>query len=158
MYFQSTSVISCRRSFPPDFLHDVLEGVVPQDLFGIIKILVKKVWFTIQEYNQSLNKYRSGSNDKPQEVPKKTTKMKLVGKAVSHWVHIGYFGLIISGFVQDSSDPVLALGMQLLELTERLTAEQFRLYEIDVIEEKVIEYLEARKLVYDEFPNLMGTA
>ena len=90
-------------SFPPDFLHDVLEGTVPQDLFGVIKILSHKGWFSIAEYNKSMAKIGFQSNDKPQEVPTNKKKMKLIGKAVSHWQHIKYFGMIIKSHVKQSS-------------------------------------------------------
>ena len=40
--------------FPPDCLHDLLEGVVSQDLLGVIRILSSKKWFTVDEYNKSL--------------------------------------------------------------------------------------------------------
>ena len=145
-------------SFPPDFLHDILEGIIPQDLFGVIQILFHKGWFSIEDYNKSLSKHCAGSNDKPQEVPKKLSKMKLLGKAVSHWVHIRNFGMVIKSFVKDPSDPALVLGLLLVQLTERLTAEKFRQYEIDIVEESAMEYLDARKLIYEEFPRQMGNA
>ena len=145
-------------SFPPDLLHDHLEGIIPQDLFGVIKILFNKGWFSIEDYNKSLSKHCAGSNDKPQDIPKKLNKMKLLGKAVSHWVHIRNFGMIIKSFVKDPSDPVLALGLMLVQLTERLTSEKFRQFEIDILEESAMEYLDTRKIIYEEFPSQMGNA
>ena len=40
--------------FPPDMLHDVLEGVASQDLLGIIRILSREGWFSIEQYNMKL--------------------------------------------------------------------------------------------------------
>ena len=145
-------------SFPPDFLHDVLEGSVPQDLFGVIKILSHKGWFSIAEYNKSMAKIGFESNDKPQEVPTNKKNMKLIGKAVSHWQHIRYFGMIVKSFVLDPSDSALELALKLVEITKRLRAEKFREYEIDIIEEQVMEYLDLRKTIYEEYPKLMGNA
>ena len=33
--------------FPPDCMHDLLEGVVAQDLLGGIRILIRKGWFNL---------------------------------------------------------------------------------------------------------------
>ena len=38
-------------NFPPDMLHDIMEGAIAEDLFGILKIFVRKGYFSIQEYN-----------------------------------------------------------------------------------------------------------
>ena len=94
-------------SFPPDVLHDLFEGMVAQDLCGIIKIL-----------------------DRPQEI-KSFKGMKLPGKAVSVWTHIRNFGLIIHQLVQDFDDQVLGLGLELADIVERVTAVECRHYEID---------------------------
>ena len=74
-------------SFPPDILHDVMEGVIPEDLLGIIRILSRKGWFTIASYNDALERmdftsYERG--DKPYPIPTSNSVKKLKGKAVSN--------------------------------------------------------------------------
>ena len=145
-------------SFPPDVLHDVFEGIVAQDLCGIIKILSLKFRFKLDEYNGSLQKHsykRYESNDRPQEI-KNMKALKLPGKAVSLWTHMRNFGFIIKPFVTDEEDEVLALGIKLAEIVERLTAVEFRPYEVDVLEDKILEYLDDRKVVYGDYPVLLG--
>ena len=44
----------CTSGFPPDLLHDHMEGVMSQDLLGIIRILSLKKWFSIKEYNKDM--------------------------------------------------------------------------------------------------------
>ena len=97
-------------------------------------------------------------SDRPQLIVK-PKNMKLPGKAVSIWLHIRCFGMIIDSLTDDTvqDDEVMALAMDLSRITERLTATEFREYEIDLVEEKIIEYLDKRKEVYTSFPELLGT-
>ena len=146
--------------FPPDILHDIFEGVVAQDLCGVIKILSEEGWFQLEEYNTSLKKqeYKSFErSDKPQEI-KSFKAMKLPGKAVAIWTHIRNFAFIIKPFVKDYENQVLALGLKLAEIVERVTAVEIRHYEVEVLEEKILEYLDDRKQVFDDFPHLIGKA
>ena len=41
------------------------------------------------------------------------------------------------------------------EIVERLTAQEYYPYEIDILEEKLVDYLELRKTVRADYPNLM---
>jgi hypothetical protein len=41
-------------SMPPDLMHDVLEGVIVNDLLGVLKCLQKDEWFTVEQYNEQL--------------------------------------------------------------------------------------------------------
>ena len=134
--------------------------MIAQDLCGIIKILSGKGWFSLDQYNNALRKHEFKSferNDRPQEM-KSFKGMKLPGKAVSVWTHIRNFGIIIHQLVQDFDDQVLGLGLELADIVERVTAVECRHYEIDVLEEKIVEYLDHRKEVFEEFPLEMGTA
>ena len=117
--FHSTS------GFPVDILHDIFEGVVSQDLLGIIRILKAKGWFSVKDYNANMKnlKYKSyEGSDKPENVPESMKVKKLIGKAVSNWTHMRNFPLLIRKFVRDKDDPALALSLQLHEIVERITA------------------------------------
>ena len=146
------------NSFPPDCMHDLLEGVVAQDLCGGIKILSSKGWFTLEEYNNKLKSFRYTSyesNDKPQEISKKAKKLS--GKACSLWVHARNFPLILKDFVEDQNDEVLSLLLLLVDITARITATEFRHHEVDDLESKIVKYLDNRKPIYEAFPDLIGT-
>jgi hypothetical protein len=52
----------------------------------------------------------------------------------------------------------LALSLQLHEIVERITANEFREHEICVLEEKIIEYLDCRKELFTMHPDLLGSA
>ena len=107
--------------FPPDLLHDVLEGVASQDLLGIIRILSRKGFFDIEDYNIKLKslKYDSyESGDRPQLVPTSMKVGKLQGKACSIWVHVRYFPLVIRNFNVRKDDNALKLALKLHNITE----------------------------------------
>ena len=58
--------------------------------------------------------------------------------------------------VDDREDDVLQLGIKLHEIVERITAYEIRGYEIDLLEDVILEYLDNRKPIFQEYPNLMG--
>ena len=147
--------------FPPDCMHDIMEGVIAQDLYGVIKIFVQKGWCTVEAYNQRLKNlgfYSYDSGDKPQDVPLNLKKLKLPGKAVSLWVHLRNFPLIIKPFVEDTEDEVLKLILLLVEITGRITAVEIRMYEISILEDLIVEYLDKRKDILESYHELLGTA
>ena len=157
--FNKLAAFHCVTSMPPDCLHDLFEGVLAQDLLGIIRILKDKRWFSLEDYNAALKQFPLSSQEasnKPQLVPSKNSVKKLPGKAVSVWCHMRFFLPIIyqNNWILDAEDSVLELAILLTEITQRITAERFEEYEIDVLEEVVIKYLDLRKLVLEENPCL----
>jgi hypothetical protein len=64
---------------------------------------------------------------------------------VSYWVHVRNWPLLIKAFIVDKNDAVLALGLKLHEVTERLTATEFYPCEVQLLKEAVLEYLDLRK-------------
>ena len=157
--FNSLQSFHCVTSMPPDSLHDLLEGVIPQDLLGIIRILSSKGWFSIENYNKALKVFQyspSETADKPQIVSNSSKSRKLTGKALSQLVHMRNFLLILhfNGWILDDNDPVLKLALLLNEVTERIMAEVFRVFELRILSDLVTEYLEFRQQVFEEHPEL----
>ena len=155
----SLSSFHCITSFPPDIMHDLFEGVIPEDLLCIIRILVSKGWFTLQQYNTTLHNleyaaYETG--DKPYPVPTSSKVKKLKGKAVSNWTHLRNWPVVIRKFVLDFEDEVLILGLKLHDIVERLTAQSFLPYEVDLLEEKITKYLNMRANIRSENPDVMS--
>ena len=103
---------------------------------GIIRILSAKGWFSIDQYNNALLRlgylsYESG--DKPCPLPTSSKVKKLKGKAVSNWVHLRNWPLVMKRYVPDTEDRVLLLGLNLHDIVERLCAQEFFPYEIKVL-------------------------
>ena len=114
-------------------------GVIPEDLLAIIRILESRGVFTIDQYNQCIERlefssYESG--DKPYPVPISKKVKKLKGKAVSNWVHLRNWPVLLKTLAVniDSNDSVIILGLKLHEICERMTASEFYTYEIDIME------------------------
>ena len=161
MSFKLSRIISCSFKISSGLMHALIELVVAQDLFGFIKILTKNGTFTLDEYNaklKSLELQSHEASDKPQVVPEKGKK--LPGKALSLFVHIRNFPLIIRTLVDRCSydDFVLTSALALVNVTERIMANEFRHHEIDILEDKIVEYLDMRKRVYADYPDLIGSA
>ena len=143
---------------PLDILHDVFEGIIPQDLLGIIRILANNGQFSISQYNSALHRLGFLSyerNDKPCPVPTSPKVKQLKGKAVSQWVHLRNWPLVVKGLLSDNNDSALTLGLLLHEIVERLTANEYLPYEIDILEDKVEKYLDLRKVVRADYPSFM---
>ena len=81
--------------------------------------------------------------------------MSFKGKAVSQWVHVRNWPLVIRSLVRDIDSPVVTLGLLLHEIVERVTAQEYYPYEVDILEDKTVEYLNLRKAIRSEYPSLM---
>ena len=66
------------------------------------------------------------------------------------------FPFVIRKYVVDIKDHVLKLGLMLHQIIERLTATEFKDYEIELLEDLIIDYLDARKDIFAEYP-LLGS-
>ena len=133
--------------------------MLPQDLLGILRILISKGWFQLDHYNKALKALKYSvqeSSNKPQQVISSAKVKKLSGKATSQWVHIRVFPYIMyfNKWIKEADDPVFQLALKLHEITAFLTAESIRQHEVDTVEELIQSYLDERKVVYDEFPVL----
>ena len=79
------SNVSCNHKEPR---FNPVEGVIPSDLLSINRILELKGWFSIAQYNETLDRFKFTSyeiNDKPYPLPSNKSVKKLRGKAVSNW-------------------------------------------------------------------------
>ena len=64
---------------------------------------------------------------------------KLRGKAVSHWTYVRIFPIILSILMKFKDDSEVTLGLKLVNIVERLTAQEFFPYEIILLDEKILE-------------------
>lgn len=72
--------------FPPDILHDFLEGVVPFELHLCIQDLKKKKYISLETLNQAIKEFPysfSDKTDKPQSVPKTFASKKSIGEEMA---------------------------------------------------------------------------
>ena len=143
-------------SLPPDSMHDLCEGAIPEDLLSIIKILIHKKFFSQNQYNDALKKVYF-KNDKPEQINIKGNKLK--GKALSILNHLRHFGFILDKLNPSEemlSDSSLDLFEKLSMIADYLSAPKLRNFEIATLEETVISYLNLRKEIAEEFPNIFN--
>ena len=130
-----------------------------EDLLSVIRALANKGWFSLEQYNSALKSFRwllHEMFDKPQQVPLSKKIGKLKGKACSQWVHMRNWPLLVKKFSIDKDDEVLALGLKLHEVTERITATEYREYEIQLLHDSVLDYLDMRKRIRMEMPQIFS--
>lgn len=135
--------------------------MVSQDLLGIIRILKVEGWFTIEEYNFALEnlELKGGqASDRPQRVPENSKAKRLVGKAISIWVHVRNWPFIMKNFVKDKNNKALVLGYMLQEIVERICSPQFRECDICILEEKIVAYIDLRTEVHLQNLHLLTRA
>lgn len=87
--FSKLSYFETTKAFPPDVMHDFLEGIVPLVLKSVLKALHKDKTLSIQVVNDSLRKFCYGQNDctsKPVLIPEKVAlNGNISGTAVEKW-------------------------------------------------------------------------
>ena len=146
------------KSLPPDCMHDFMEGIIPADLLSAIKILVKKKFFTEAGYNDGMRRLSMGSSDRPEPVSIKPSVTKLKGKALSNLCHLRYFGIIIRNIVTNKKileEKVFKTMIWLARILERIMAPVLRTNEVDELENEIIEYLDIREELFEEYPDQM---
>lgn len=62
--------------YPPDVLHDLLEGIVPVELALCLDILIKKRHFSLEELN--IYKWKNRTNC-PQRIPPTFVSRRTIG-------------------------------------------------------------------------------
>ena len=113
----------------------------------------------MDEYNKKIKDFTwpsYESSDRPDCVPKPRSVKKLKGKAVSLWVHLRNFPLLIEKFIVDKDDPIVALALKLHEVTERTSATEFHEYEIQLLDDAIVDYLNMRKEARNQHPDLFN--
>ncbi len=56
-FFNKLTYFHTVTSFPPDFLHDLLEGIVPFELSLCLKKLISDKYFTLDELNSAIQNF-----------------------------------------------------------------------------------------------------
>lgn len=87
--FEKLSYFDSTKAFPPDVLHDFLEGIAPLVLKSVVKAFHRNKTISIRDINDSLRMFCYGQNDcpsKPVVMPKKVAlDGNISGTAVEKW-------------------------------------------------------------------------
>ena len=107
--------------YPPDVLHDLLEGIVPMELALSFDVLVKKRYFSLMELNHAIRQFPYKWSDKtncPHQVPVNFAKRRSVGgNAHENWCLLRLLPLII-GLKVPEHEPVWQMLMTLKDIVD----------------------------------------
>lgn len=139
--------------FPPDILHDFLEGVVPFELCLCIQHLIKKNYISLETLNQAIKEFPysfSDKTDKPQQIPKALSSKKTIGgNGHENWCLIRLLPLMIGHHVPEG-DETWDVLMALKDVLEMVVSVRFTDESLLYLESKVSEH---RELLLNAFPN-----
>ena len=119
--------------FPPDILHDLLEGIVPFELSLGLYNLIKKGYFTLDTLNNAIKQFPYTFNDKtnqPQLIPKTFSSKKTIGgNGHENWTLMRLLPLMVGHHVPENDETweMLMNVKDILELafSSRFTEESF---------------------------------
>ncbi|XP_049330956.1 uncharacterized protein LOC125799085 isoform X2 [Astyanax mexicanus] len=142
----------CITGFPPDLLHDLLEGIVPVELCLCLKTLIGKKYFTLEELNTAIQRFPykfSDKTNKPQAIPKAfTLKGTIGGNGHENWTLLRLLPLLIGDKVPEN-DKAWGVILDLKDILEILTSSTFTEEKLFYLEAKIFEH---RQLVQEAFP------
>lgn len=94
--------------YPPDVLHDLLEGIIPLELALSIDIFIKKKYFSLEDLNQIIKQFPYKWKDKtnsPQGVPPNFAARKSIGgNAHENWCLLRLLPFMIGSKVPEQEE------------------------------------------------------
>ena len=107
--------------YPPDVLHDLLEGIVPVELALASDNLIKKKYFSLIELNEAICHFPfkwSDKTNRPNLIPANISTRKSVGgNAHENWCLLRLLPLII-GLKVPEQEPVWQMLMTLKDIVD----------------------------------------
>ena len=139
--------------YPPDILHDLLEGVVPAELALCISDLISKKYFTLETLNHAIKSFAyvfSDKTDQPQPIARGFAKKGTIGgNGHENWALIRLLPLLIGQKVPEG-DNAWTILMLLKDIVELAVATRHSEESIQFLDCKVSEH---RELLQTTFPN-----
>lgn len=140
--------------FPPDILHDLLEGIVPAELCLCIKEMIQLQHFTLEWLNQKIMSFPyqfSDKVDKPKPLPKTLmSKGTIGGNGHENATLLRLLPLLIGNAVPKTSGPWAVL-MELKDLVELAMCPLFTEEMLDYLSCKIDEHRQTLKEVFPEW-------
>lgn len=139
--------------FPPDFLHDVLEGIVPVELSLCLADLISKNYLTLEELNGEIQCFPFKFSDKtncPQKIPSTFRKTGTVGgNGHENWSLLRFLPFLIGHRVPEG-DQTWEVILELKDLVELLATPSYTEDSLCYLQSKISDH---RHLLLTVFPN-----
>ena len=141
------------QGFAPDFLHDVLEGIVPKELSLCLADFISKNYFTLDELNGAIESFPFKFSDKtnrPQKIPTTFKRNKtLGGNGHENWSLVRFLPLIIGHRVPEG-DQTWELVLELKDLVELLSTPYFTQDSLCYLQAKISDHRQLLQTVFSE--------
>ncbi len=133
--------------FPPDVMHDILEGVIPNVLRWILHQLIQDKHFTLAQLNFEIENFPYSVNDKtskPQILRERMLQRRgrLSGKASETWTLFRLLPLMVGSYVPPNKYWILLVNVIMAPVVRRSW--------IPYLEEKITEFL---TMFHEIFPD-----
>ena len=140
------------KGFPPDFLHDVLEGIVPVELCLCISDLIAKKYFTLNDLNDRIASFPFQFSDKtnrPQTLQTNFSKKRTIGgNGHENWALLRFLPLLIGHHVPES-EKTWSVVLELKDIVELLSSPSFTTETLCYLQAKISDH---RQLLLEVFP------
>ncbi|KAL2101492.1 hypothetical protein ACEWY4_003253 [Coilia grayii] len=141
------------KGFPPDFLHDVLEGIVPVELCICLSDLIAKKYFTLNELNDRIASFPFQFSDKtnrPQKIQTNFSKKKTIGgNGHENWALLRFLPLLIGHHVPEN-EKTWSVVLELKDIVELLSSPSFTTETLCYLQAKISDH---RQLLLETFPS-----
>ena len=138
--------------FPPDLLHDLLEGVIPVELSLCLKNLISKRFITFDELNDCITSFPYKYEDKvnkPHKIPKASFEKGTVGgNGHENWTLLRLLPFVIGHKIPEQ-EPAWVILMDLKEILDIVVSSRLSEEALCYLSYKLFDH---RKLLTSTFP------
>lgn len=139
--------------YPPDMLHDLLEGIVPIELALCLKALISKRLISLETLNDAIKQFPytfSDRTNQPQLIPKTLfSKSTIGGNGHENWTLLRLLPLLIGKHIP-SDDETWEVLMTLKDVVELSMSTRFTEESLFFLDSKISEH---RHLFQKVFPD-----
>lgn len=150
--FTELNYFDVTRQFPPDLMHDFLEGVIPIVVCKVITALHQLKIVTLNDINSELDAFKIGKNDRgniPQTLPQSVLKQKLTGSAAQNLCLFRILPLLIGHYIPEG-DTHWDIYLKCREIGDIILAPCVRKSTIPFLTLQIGEFLSSFKTVFPE--------
>nr|XP_023651070.1 uncharacterized protein LOC111835233 isoform X1 [Paramormyrops kingsleyae]XP_023651071.1 uncharacterized protein LOC111835233 isoform X1 [Paramormyrops kingsleyae] len=129
--------------YPPDVLHDLLEGIVPFELALCLDALIKKRYFSLSDLNKQIKMFPykwSDRTNSPQSVaPNFASKKNIGGNAHENWCLLRLLSLMVGDKIPED-DKAWQLIMTLKDVVDLALSPAFSDASLGFLDSKISEH------------------
>lgn len=151
---ESLSYFNVNSCYPPDIMHDVFKGIVPEELTHCLSMLIAKTFFNLDTLNKSIQDFPykwTDKKNKPHIIPRTFSKRKTIGgNAHENWALLRLLPLIIGHLVPEG-EMAWQILLDLKDIAELVVAPSHTDDSISYLQSKISEH---RQKLQELFPDL----